>query len=280
MHLTEKSSARNKGIFVQTTACQFLSGYAGLISCCFAVFVLSVGVSRAGIIDVFVDTTPIQGTTGALAFDFLDGDGLENNAITISNFVSDAVLSTDVSSGEVTGDLASGPLVLGDGDFFNEWLQNLIFDASFSFRLESTVSGLFLPPDSFSLFLLDSGLLPYATDDPLGTDALLVLGIGNTDPEAQVFASASATATTSRGVIPVPAPMALILEGLTPGVTAANRVASTDRILPGHPQFSLPMDLWLNSLLPGATVTFDIEFINPERKRIHYTPRVFVARDF
>ncbi|HHH47313.1 MAG TPA: PEP-CTERM sorting domain-containing protein [Gammaproteobacteria bacterium] len=135
---------------------------------------------------------------------------MANNTITISSFVSDAVLSTAASSGDVTGDL-SGSLVLGDGDFFNEWLQNLTFGASFSFRLESTANGPFSPPDSFSLFLLDSSLLPYATDDPLGTDALLVLDIGNTDPEAQVFASASATATTSRGVIPVPAPSTLLL---------------------------------------------------------------------
>jgi len=80
--------------------------------------------------------------------------------------------------------------------------------------------------------------------------------------------------------LPISGSMALILEGLTPGVTAANRTTSTDRILPGSPQFDIPMDSRLHSLLPGATATFDIEFVNPNRQRIRYTPRVFVARDF
>ncbi len=80
--------------------------------------------------------------------------------------------------------------------------------------------------------------------------------------------------------LPIGGSMALILEGLTPGVTAVNRTTSTDRILPGSPQFDIPMDSRLHSLLPGTTVTFDIEFVNPNRQRIQYTPRVFVAREF
>jgi len=70
------------------------------------------------------------------------------------------------------------------------------------------------------------------------------------------------------------------LEGLTPGVTAVNRTTSSDRILPGSPQFDIPTKNRLHSLMPGATVTFDIEFLNPNRERIRYTPRVFIARDF
>ena len=80
--------------------------------------------------------------------------------------------------------------------------------------------------------------------------------------------------------LPISGSMALILEGLTPGVTAVNRTTSTDRVLPGSPQFDIPMDSRLHSLLPGTTVTFDIEFSNPNHERIRYTPRVFVARDF
>ncbi len=181
------------------------------LSCCIAMSLLSTSISQAGIIDIFVDTTPIQGSTGALAFDFIDSDGLVNNAITVSDFTSDAVLSTGAASGDVAGGLSPGPLVLGDMDFFNGWLQNLTFGAFIGFQLESTGNGSSSSPDSFSFFLLDSSLLPYATDDPLGTDALLILDISNANPVAQSFASASATLTVSEVFIPIPVPGTLLL---------------------------------------------------------------------
>ena len=80
--------------------------------------------------------------------------------------------------------------------------------------------------------------------------------------------------------LPIAGSMALLLEDLTPGVTAVNRTKSTSRVLPGSPQFDIPRDRRLKSFLPGVTVTVDIEFLNPERQRIRYTPRVFVARQF
>ncbi len=183
----------------------------GALSCCIAILLLSTSISQAGIIDIFVDTTPVQGSTGALTFDFIDGDGLVNNTMTVSGFTSDAVLSTGAASGDVTGGLSPGPLVLGDMDFFNGWLQDLTFGAFISFQLESTGNGSFSSPDSFSFSLLDSSLLPYATDDPLGTDALLILDISNANPVAQSFASASATLTVSKVFIPVLAPGTLLL---------------------------------------------------------------------
>ncbi len=172
---------------------------------------LSTGGSHAGIVDILVDTTPLQGTCGALAFDFIDGDGLVNYTVTISGFTSDATLSAGSASGDVSGTLSPGPLVLGDTDFFNGWLQDLTFGAFINFQIESTANGPFAPPDSFSFFLLDSSLLPYATDDPLGKDALLILDIANANPVAQAFASASATLTISDVSVPVPTPGTLLL---------------------------------------------------------------------
>jgi len=183
----------------------------GALSCCIAISLLSTSISHAGIIDILVDTTPLQGTTGVLAFDFIDGDGLANNAITVSDFTSDAVLSTGAASGDVTGMLSPGPLVLGDTDFFNGWLQDLTFGTFISFQLESTGNGSFSPSDSFSFSLLDNSFFPYATDDSLGTDALLILDISNANPVAQSFASASATVTVSEVPIPVPTPGTLLL---------------------------------------------------------------------
>jgi len=85
---------------------------------------------------------------------------------------------------------------------------------------------------------------------------------------------------TNPSALPIPGPLALILEGLPAGVTAVNRDSDTDRVLAGSAEFDIAVDQRLNSLLPGATVTFDVEFVNPERKRISYTPHVFVAQDF
>ncbi len=84
---------------------------------------------------------------------------------------------------------------------------------------------------------------------------------------------------TNPADIPVPGPLALVLSGLPSGVIAVNRDNNTDVVNPGSAQFDLPVDQQLNSLLPGAQVTFDLEFVNPNRQRINYTPQVFIAED-
>ena len=142
--------------------------------------------------DVSIDTTPLQGTDGYVAFDFIDGDGLINNSITIAGFDSDATLGGFTIAGDVTGSLVPGPSVIGDTDFFNELLQSLTFGTFLSFRLDATVSGPFIPfADSFSLFLLDTAFIPYPTSDPLGSDALLVLDIDGLGARPTAFTSAS-----------------------------------------------------------------------------------------
>ncbi len=185
--------------------------FAIVLFCCATILLFPV-TSNASIFNITIDTTPIQGTSGALAFDFLDGDGLVNNTVTISNFTSDATLSTGVPTGDITGTLSPGPVVLGDGDFFNEWLQDLTFGATLNFQLEITGNGPFTPvPDSFSFFLLDNTLFPYATSDPLGADALLIVDIDNTNPSVQTFVSSSATVVVS--AVPLPGALLLFVSG-------------------------------------------------------------------
>ncbi len=177
------------------------------------VFALGVETAYASIYDVTIDTSPIQSTAGFMAFDLIDGDGLINNSITISNFSSDAALITEAVTGDVIGALNPGPMVIGDGDFFNEMLQEVTFGTFVNFRLETTGNGPFGPtPDSFAFFLLDSGFFPYPTNDPLGTDALMVLDIDNAQPVPQVFVSASASANVS--LVPLPGAIVLLMSGL------------------------------------------------------------------
>lgn len=161
---------------------------------------------------VSIDTTQLQGITGAIAFDLIDGDGLVNNTVSIENFTSDATLATNFVTGDVSGDLGSGPLDIGDASFFNEWLQDVTFGSFINFRLTGSANGPFSPvPDSFSFFVLDSALVPYPTSDPLGADALFVIDIENADPAVQVFTSS--TSTVSVSAVPVPAGLWLFVSG-------------------------------------------------------------------
>ena len=72
---------------------------------------------------------------------------------------------------------------------------------------EATIAGGI--PDTFSVFLLDTTLAPFATSDPAGALILIDLSPRVT---LQVFTSAFATATVS--VVPEPTAVALLLAGL------------------------------------------------------------------
>ncbi len=162
--------------------------------------------------DISVDTTPLAGMAGFLAFDFLDGDGLVNNRITLSDFASNATLGTLSLAGDATGSLVPGPLVLSDSAFFDAALQEVTFGTVLSFRLTATAEGPFSPfPDAFSFFLLDDALLPFATDDPSGADTLLAVDIASVNPVPEAFGSTLATVNVRPAGDPVPAPATAML---------------------------------------------------------------------
>lgn len=165
---------------------------------------------------VSVDTTPISGQAGYFAFDLIDVDTLVGNTATITAFSTDATLLDESASGDVTGSLP-GPLTLGDRDFFNELLVELIYGSGFSFVLEVSGSGPSAPgPDTFALYLLDELFTPFPTQDPLGTDALMSVEIDSPNPIPQVFAStfANATVTPFSAGVPEPSIAWLLLAGL------------------------------------------------------------------
>ncbi len=157
---------------------------------------------------VTVDTSALSGTTGSLAFDFLDG-GTPANTVTLSDFTSDGTLGTSTPTGDVSGALP-GTVTLGDSEFFNEYLQGFTFGGSLSFTFDTTGSPADPTsfPDAFSFFLLDSSGMPVpTTSDPTGANALLLYNVGETDP----LSIYSDTVRLGGGSNAVPEPNTLIL---------------------------------------------------------------------
>lgn len=157
--------------------------------------------------DVVINTTPLNGVTGYLAFDFISGTPSGNTA-TISNFSSDGMLGTLTESGSATGTISPGPGVMNDSQFFNEVLQSFTFGKSVSFELALTTKfAAGNVPDNFSLYLLDSGQNPISTSDPTGSDSLLSFDITGEGATPAVYTSPSATLTiTPTGTVTIPEP--------------------------------------------------------------------------
>jgi hypothetical protein len=168
-------------------------------------------------VDVKISTTLLQGTVGYLAFDFIGGSTVENNTVTISNFVGNATLGALTSTGNASGSISPGPGVLGDSQFFNEFLQAVTFGTTMSFTLDPTTNvssgGI---PDAFAFYLLDSTENPFATSDPTGADALFVIPISGPSLTPGVYTSPSATATvTPVTATPEPSSFWLLVVGVS-----------------------------------------------------------------
>ena len=126
--------------------------------------------------NVFIDTSPLSGTDGNLAFDLIDSNSAAN-VLTIMDFSTDGALGAAFEFGGPISGALPGTVEIQDGDFFNELLHEITFGTTISFSFELTDS--FTPgglPDSFSFFLLDADpffpLPLFPTSDPTGADAL------------------------------------------------------------------------------------------------------------
>jgi hypothetical protein len=165
--------------------------------------------TQASTLQVNINTTPLTGATGFLAFDFLGGSPAPNNFATILNFGTNSTLGAASSSGTVSGTLVPGPLVFNDSTFFNEWLQGVTFGSVISFQLSlstNTIPG--GSPDAFSFFLLDSNSLPFATSDPSSANSLFQIDINGQSLTPNVFTSdfASASVNPAQATVPEPSP--------------------------------------------------------------------------
>ena len=159
---------------------------------------------------VSIDTTPLAGQTGFIAFDLYQGGAAITNDAVVSSFVTTATLGTPTLAGNVSGSLETA-VTLRSTTFFNEFLQPVVFAAGATvFQLTLTENQQAnANPDSFAIFLLNAARLPFVTTDPSGADALIVtdLVLPHTP---QVYGSAFAVAS----VVPEPASASLLLAGL------------------------------------------------------------------
>lgn len=77
---------------------------------------------------------------------------------------------------------------------------------------------------------------------------------------------------------PLPAPMVLVIKGLTPGVTLVGKSGLTGTIAPvGSPYLLVPLPGEGLSLPAGGSVAFTLNFLNIDRLTIDYTPDVVVT---
>jgi hypothetical protein len=180
---------------------------SALLACCLAAMPL---LAAAQSFQVRIDTTPLAGRTGFMAFDLVAGSSGVPNSVTIDSFSSTGTLGAAALSGNASGTLA-GTVTLVSSTFFSEYLQPVVFAAGLTtFRLDlGTLYTDGTIPDAFALFLLDDVQAPFETSDPTGAHALLAADLVAA-PSPTVFSSTWATAS----LVPEPATAALWLLGL------------------------------------------------------------------
>lgn len=124
--------------------------------------VASGGTASAAPISISLDTSAlIGGDTGPYYLDFqlIDGDGLANTAVALSNFdfFGGAAGDPPILDGGATGS-ASSAATLSDTGFFNGLLQEFVPGTALSFVLDFTSAGSDPTPDQFSFSILNADL--------------------------------------------------------------------------------------------------------------------------
>lgn len=120
-------------------------------------------------LDVSLDTSPlIAGATGPyhIEFQLVDGDGITNSSVTVTNFSFGAggATGSPTLDGGASGDLVTG-VNLADSSFFNAFFQPFTPGSflTFSLLLDTPV---FVPPvpDRLTFALLNGSLFEIPTD--------------------------------------------------------------------------------------------------------------------
>jgi hypothetical protein len=123
-------------------------------------------------VNVVIDTSALTTTSALLVFDLFDGDGANNNNVTIQNFVTDGSLGSATTTGDVSGTLP-GVVTIRDTLGLGEILQGLTLGNALAFTLDFTTNFAGAPPDNFGVFLLDPTTSFSLIDSDLPGDALL-----------------------------------------------------------------------------------------------------------
>lgn len=80
---------------------------------------------------------------------------------------------------------------------------------------------------------------------------------------------------TNRQGQPIPGPLYLVLSGLPTGVNLISQSGLTQNVRVGSPYLTLPLVTDGLNLLPGQSVTFNAQFLNPSRTNFSYIPSVW-----
>jgi hypothetical protein len=149
----------------------------------------------------------------SLDFQLIDGDGVANNTVTLTNFVfgGGSPSGAPTLSGGASGDLSSA-VALTDTTFLNEFTQGFTPGNTLSFSLTTTNafagSGV---PDAFSFAILDRTGAELPTASPSGAFLQSDFG-GLGGPTVQTFASDPNTAPAGGGsALTIPAPTVQIV---------------------------------------------------------------------
>jgi hypothetical protein len=128
-----------------------------------------------------------------LEFNFVDGDGVTNNTVTITNFqITDTLIPSLSLSGNASGTLAT-TLVLTDAQALgfsdaNQGFNHTAGSGSLSFTFSYTTAFAGGTPDEFSFLILDNNLNTIVTN-PASNGGLIQLDINSGSATPQVFAA-------------------------------------------------------------------------------------------
>ena len=174
---------------------------------------------HATVFEVTVNTLGLAGTDATLAFDLISGDVVpdSSSSVQISDFSTDGALTTSSGTSGVTGSLldpAPATVTVVESDLLNEYLQGITLGTFFTFHFSTTGVGGGVTPDAFSFLVLDQAALSnlFLTDEPLGTNALVIYNIGDAAPQAfSVTTPEGVTVLISEATTSIPEPSVLVL---------------------------------------------------------------------
>jgi hypothetical protein len=192
-------------------------------------FLLLAGISFADIMEVTLDTAPLQGDVAgpfSLVFQLTDGNGTGdgNNSVTLSNFLfgSGGAFGAPTTFGGVSGSVGS-TVTLVDTSFLNYFIQPFSPGTTLEFTVATTNNldggGI---PDGFAFSISDNTGQNIPTQAGPFADMFMSIAFDSSNPSVTAFASDTSRSPAGGGgpidlgtpqVTPVPEPRSIVLLG-------------------------------------------------------------------